>query len=284
MVETNQAQGLPQDTNLVEVVTYLASLASNPREIDPILDTLRIVTARMKGAPSDEDARELRKVWQQLEDYLVTQEKVRAFTREDLQQRIQHRFHFGGYLVKRAKKLLLGLLLATPLCVLAIFIPQPAGLPADIAEHFSLLIAICLTITWLYVIAALLFALGLGSFQRNVKRAYAAICSGTVFMGLSVLQLPVIVSLGWLDSPFFETGGFMTLHVISITVLFTGVCLFARELGNKNMGRIAAIMLFATATIAIIGGLLAGALDAQDATPIGRFWVLTLSALCAGVV
>lgn len=103
MVETNQAQGLPQDTNLVEVVTYLASLASNPREIDPILDTLRIVTARMKGAPSDEDARELRKVWQQLEDYLVTQEKVRAFTREDLQQRIQHRFHFGGYLVKRAK-------------------------------------------------------------------------------------------------------------------------------------------------------------------------------------
>ena len=76
----------------------------------------------------------------------------------------------------------------------------------------------------------------------------------------------------------------MTLHVVSITILFTGVCLFARELGNKNMGRIAAIMLLVTATIAIAGGLLAGAVDAQDATPIGRLWVLTLSALCAGVV
>ena len=76
----------------------------------------------------------------------------------------------------------------------------------------------------------------------------------------------------------------MLLHVISVTVLFLGVCLFAHELGNKNMGRITAIMLLTTGLIAITGGLLAGAATQSDMTPMGRLWVGVLSAMSAGMV
>lgn len=285
-MDTGTARSLPKDTSVLDVDMYLASLASNPREIEPILDAVRVVTAQatVKEISSTKDIQKLQDVQTQLEAYLVTKERARAFTREELWQRIQHHFHFGGYFAKRAKKLLIGLLAVTPLCLLGMLIPQPSGLPASIADAFGPLIAIGLLITWLCVIAALQFWLGLGGFQQEVKRAYAAICVGTIFVGLGVLQLPVIVSLGWLDTPLFTAGGFMALHVTSVTVLFWGTCLFARAVGVKNIGRVAALMLLAAATIAVTGGILSGAVTMSDITPIGRIWVAVLSAMSAGIV
>ncbi len=285
-MDSGTTQSLPKSTSVLDVVLYLASLASNPRDIDPILNTVRTVTAHTntEEPTSANDVQKLEQVREQLETYLVTQERVRAFTPDNLRQRVQDRFRFGSYFAKRAKKLLVGLLLATPLLALALIIPQPEGLPASIADAFVPLVAISLLITWLCVIAALQFWLGLGGFQQRVKQAYAAICVGTIFVGLGVLQLPVIVSLGWLDTPFFKTGGFMSLHIISVTVLFLGICLFARALGAKNIGRMAAIMLLTTAVVAITGGLLAGAINASDITPVGRLWVAVLCAMSASIV
>lgn len=285
-MSTETTQSLSKGTNLLDVVMYLASLASNPREIDVVMDAVRRMTAQGqgKGATSPQDTQKLQEVQKQLETYLVTKEQVRTFTHEDLQERIERRFRLGGYLAKRAKRSLIGLLLVTPLCMLALLIPQPHGLPPAIADKFGLLMVICLVITWLCVIAALQFLLGLAGFQQEVKRAYAAICVGTVFVGLGVLQLPVIVSLGWLNTPVFTSGGFMALHIISATVLFWGVCMFARRVGSKNIGRIAAIILPSAIIIAIVGGLVAGAASPFDVTPIGRLWAGALFAASAGIV
>jgi hypothetical protein len=77
-----------------DIVTYLAALASNPKEIDPILDGLREVTGR-HGADSsltNEDQLALAEVYQKLLRYLVEQEPLRAFTREELEAKVRQQF------------------------------------------------------------------------------------------------------------------------------------------------------------------------------------------------
>jgi hypothetical protein len=90
------SSSLPQSegTSAVDAVTYLASLASNPREIDLILDDLRQVTAHMTPGTqlSEADQKRLADVYTKLTDYLVEKESLRKFTREELIDKVRGRF------------------------------------------------------------------------------------------------------------------------------------------------------------------------------------------------
>ncbi|HET8670527.1 MAG TPA: hypothetical protein VFM05_07860 [Candidatus Saccharimonadales bacterium] len=73
-----------------DIVIYAANLVSNPIKIDPLLDQMRIVTANKAPgqdlAPSENET--LKHVYLQIEQYLITQEPVRAFTKPILRQTI----------------------------------------------------------------------------------------------------------------------------------------------------------------------------------------------------
>ena len=77
----------------IDIVMYAASLASNPRDVDPMLDELRVVTANLTpGAPlsvKDEDT--LMTIYMKLETYLLNHEPVRKFTKESLRQGVAQR-------------------------------------------------------------------------------------------------------------------------------------------------------------------------------------------------
>lgn len=82
------------DNPFIGSIMLLASLASKPREIEPILENLRGVTASHEtGKPyTNEENNRLSTVYQSLEDYLVNREQVRTFSSTQLKDMTQERF------------------------------------------------------------------------------------------------------------------------------------------------------------------------------------------------
>lgn len=74
----------------LELVTYAASLVSNPADIDPLLDPVRKITAM--HAPGEDlspaNESEIFEVYIKLEKYLMTSDPIRTFTKAELRSRL----------------------------------------------------------------------------------------------------------------------------------------------------------------------------------------------------
>lgn len=96
-----------QTPNLVDLIVYTASLASRRRDIDPILDNLRSITAvaQSNGGAQDVNKQELEQVYLQVEEYLITKEPVLGLTRDGLRRRVDAYFSFeaGGIIPQIAR-------------------------------------------------------------------------------------------------------------------------------------------------------------------------------------
>jgi hypothetical protein len=84
---TDRKQGTP-----IDVLIYMAGLASNTKDIDPIMDGVRKVTARSNGTLTAADTAQLVQVYAQLEIYLVKDEPLRQFNRDELRNMLGERF------------------------------------------------------------------------------------------------------------------------------------------------------------------------------------------------
>lgn len=95
-----QQQVLGPDATFLDVVVYIAGLASRPTEVDPILDPVRELTARLAPDEPLTEAHEdtLCVVYLNLERYLTTKEPLRTFTRQEL------RNHLGTALAGRLQQ------------------------------------------------------------------------------------------------------------------------------------------------------------------------------------
>ena len=71
---------------VVDMVTNAASLASNSRDIDPMLDKMRSITAALQPgqSPTGDSYKTLIATYLQIEEYLVTKEVIRSYTRSEL--------------------------------------------------------------------------------------------------------------------------------------------------------------------------------------------------------
>jgi len=75
------------------VITYLAGFASDATAIDPILDTMRIMTSTRDPGPfTEQEQRQLAKTYLQLEYYLSETDPVRRYSRDELQALLRTRF------------------------------------------------------------------------------------------------------------------------------------------------------------------------------------------------
>lgn len=78
---------------LLGVVLYAASLASRPGDIDPILDTVRAITATNPNANfTPEQEQKLGQTYAAIENYLITNEPLRPFDTASLREQITRRF------------------------------------------------------------------------------------------------------------------------------------------------------------------------------------------------
>lgn len=81
--------------SIVEIITYTASLVTKPADIDSALNGLREVTSKLKpnAALGPQDQSRLKKVYLDIEQYIITREPVLKLTQQTLRQRI--RLHFN---------------------------------------------------------------------------------------------------------------------------------------------------------------------------------------------
>ena len=97
LAQSNGATSAPSGRSVIDTITYLASLVSQPREVDDMLDPLRYITANIGPSKSltPDNVAELNQVQAQLEDYLIHREPFQKFTPETLHARIADHFDPG---------------------------------------------------------------------------------------------------------------------------------------------------------------------------------------------
>jgi flagellar biosynthesis component FlhA len=87
---SDQQTSITGAKTVLDLVTSTAALASNPAQIDPILDSVRSITSQVVPGQvlSDGDEAKIIEVYLRLEQYLITQEPIRNFTKEELRARL----------------------------------------------------------------------------------------------------------------------------------------------------------------------------------------------------
>lgn len=79
-------------SNSIDIVVYAASLVSNPRDIDPLLDKLRTITAATdRKHLSQTEEENLRQLYLQLEDYLTARDPIRTYERSMIRELISRK-------------------------------------------------------------------------------------------------------------------------------------------------------------------------------------------------
>ncbi len=81
----------------MDVILHVANMASDRTKIDSYLDDMRVVTANLKPGetPNDEDQRKLRQTYLKIEDFLVNNDPLRSFNKDDLRAEITRHFGLG---------------------------------------------------------------------------------------------------------------------------------------------------------------------------------------------
>jgi hypothetical protein len=92
------ATSITKQANIIDIIIAAAARVSNVQAVDPYLDSLRVVTARLG---SDKEIREkdeaiLTRTYQELEDYLTQVEPVRRYTKQELRQNLCHELNLSG--------------------------------------------------------------------------------------------------------------------------------------------------------------------------------------------
>jgi hypothetical protein len=93
--KSQAAKTSESDHTLIDVVIYVEGLASNPGEVDAIMDDLRQITSRVGASDAPltaEDKQKLVRMYQQLVTYLTTQEQLKEYTSEGIRQSVKNNF------------------------------------------------------------------------------------------------------------------------------------------------------------------------------------------------
>jgi len=233
-------------SSLIERITYTASLATNPKAIDSILDSFRDVTVRIDPAKplSSSDHAKLVKVQHELEKYLVQKETLRSFTAESLRLQIEQ--HLQGNVGKKSQaRLSIVIVLAIVLALVAALVPhldnpEQRGLTGG-ATVFSLLT----------VGAAWLFLTALPAFQSSLRRAFVIICIAVALLGLCMLGQPIMEIYDLRRFPL--TSVLYTLPILIAAILFhTGNIMYVRLIGVKSVWTTAKPLLIAFVLSAVL--------------------------------
>lgn len=214
-------------SELYERITYTASLATSPTEIDTILDNFRMVSARI--SPNQQlnvrDQDTLLDTQRQLEDYLVNREHIRTFTPDSLRLQIEQ--HMSGEVNQKSRTQLLIVLYAA--------VGLAAGtalLPVESAEQ-RILVASTTVFSVMTTGAGWLFLTALHAFKSRVRRAFIAISTGVVLLGLSLLGQPIMEIFQLRDHPWVSA-----LYPLSLLVatffFYGGNALYARLVGVQS--------------------------------------------------
>lgn len=179
--------GSDNQQELIDTDVYLAALASNPHDIDPMLDTLRQVTANVsvtKKLTEDQKAA-LLNLRHDLENYLVTKEQMRVFTPESLSLQLEHQKTGGN---TRHAMVLLGIVLGIVIGITAL-----AALLIPASGEDKAQITGTIFFAMLHIGAVILFLAALPAFTRRLRAAFLWFCLGITLLGVGLLIQPIFL-------------------------------------------------------------------------------------------
>lgn len=213
----------------LDTIMYMASLASRPKEIDPILDTVRAVTASLPpgGQLTPAQQQSLKEVERRLAIYLTRDEPLRVFTLATLQERIEARFAKGASL--RSLRAMLAVILLATAAIGAVLLVLPLDLPRQ--TRFQMVGSTVFGI--LPAGAAIFFYTALKTFKPALQKAYRLICLGMLIFGVSLLDQPILDYYHVRESPY---GAFAIAipMLVAFGMIYQGVRQYAQVAGLRG--------------------------------------------------
>ncbi|HEX6258246.1 MAG TPA: hypothetical protein VFZ48_02085 [Candidatus Saccharimonadales bacterium] len=208
---------------LIDRIAYLASLVSEPRTVDVTLDKLRIITSRA-SQPTPNDIQSLTVIQTDLEDYLVTKERLRTFTKASLQSNVERHFAAKNPLWDIRKAALTRIFATIGVCIFITGLLAALGL---MEGQVVLAFFICT----LFVGLALLFHSIKKDLVAQLHESVNYLMAATIGTGLFALNFPIIAASSYLEShPMFQHGGFLAMAIPVYGFYYLAFYIYAKQL------------------------------------------------------
>lgn len=239
------------DAAAIDKLFYTASLATNPRDIDPLLDRMRVMTSRPGYKPemlTDNERAVVTELQAELEQYLVTKEPLRSFTPQSLQLQITQ--HMEGNVGSSSKRQLIVVLVVAFVVALGAAVLLPLADPQQRGQ-----VGGSVAFSLVNVGAAWLFVTALRAFKSSLRQAFVLICSGVTLIGVSLVSHPIVEVYQLRSYPL--TSLLLPLPLLAAAIIFyAGNVRYARLVGV--IGRSVAVwpVLLAGLVLSIVTWLL----------------------------
>jgi hypothetical protein len=213
----------------IEIIVYLASLASEQQAVSAMLDPMRRITAALKPGqtPSPEQEKDLQSVRRDIEHYLVVDEPFKELTPELLEDRVakfceapqQFRVPWGmlglvGFAIAAATGM--------------------ASLPVPLRETQAPTLALIGFLSALSLGASWMFLMAMPSIRKTLRPALALLTAGIAYDCLAQLQLPALIITNNLGSLWGQYALYLPMYLPAPILFFLGLRQFARILGVPN--------------------------------------------------
>lgn len=222
-----------QDQQQIDRIIYLASLASEREKIDPMLDTLRIITAKIQPGSSlpKADKTALQELEVNVKNYLLHDDPLRSFTPESLQQRLQTQENRAGATAssRSTRQLITMLVLSVGGALVPLTIPPYTNLPLRLMV-FSVpvfLMGLAIGTAWFYLSS-------LTNFRPDLRRSFILLSIGVVFIGLSLFHYSITPAFGLNQYPLFKYGGITWIAPIGLLFIYLGLRTYAKLLRSTS--------------------------------------------------
>lgn len=137
--------------------------------------------------------------------------------------------------MQQNKGIIWGTLIITFLAsIIAFIVPVPNTWPLSNIEFYLPFVA-NIVMAGLHIGAAILFAANLDVYKAKLRRAYIALATGTIIVGLGTLQISVIAVLDIWRSPYVLGGGMMFPFLVAGFVLYFAIRYLARLVGATHL-------------------------------------------------
>ncbi len=235
------------DQEIIDQIIYLASLASNRREIEPMMDSLRSVTAtREANQPlTDQERDKLAKLRANLVDYLIKSDPLRSFTVDTLNQRVQSRYSTQKSGMSRNTRAFFGIVLAAVGAGLLAMLPVYGSSIA-----YRAVVAVPLFYTVLCAGTAWFYLSSLSNFRPELRQAFVLLCAGVALLGLNFSTYGPASLLGFNHDPLFRYGGPMWIVVSMFICMYFGLWIYARMMRLRT--RFASLKLLLAVMVPLI--------------------------------
>jgi hypothetical protein len=219
---------IEQDRALIDRIIYLGSLASERSAIDPMMETLREVTAHWQHTEplTQTDRRALTQLEGQLKTHIIKDDPLRAFTMESLEVRLQQQARPHKEVTKQS--------LVTILLLSLLSAGLSFAIPWSLTFGDRLLLSTPLFFMTLHIGISWFYLTALRQFNHELRRAFIYFCVGMIILSLGFSHYVIIQLFGAGDHPVFQYAGITWLISIPFVCMFMTLNIYARLLRVKS--------------------------------------------------